>query len=247
MRLLSARSSHEAALASLNRIKALYMDQLATRSQLDDAMARTQNLKAVMDNTALDLARCTVRSAIGGIAERIHFEAGQFVNVGDLLAKVIRIDRVKVRVGIPESDVDDVRKVNDFELKIDALGGKVFRGKKDVLSKTAEPGTRVYQLSLVVENPTFEILPDMFARVEIVKRQITNGISVPLYAVINRNNERIVYIVNDEHVHARTVELGLMDGWKVEIKSGLKTGDQVVVIGQKRCQPGAGGQCGANG
>ena len=236
--LLSAKSSHEAALASLNRIKALSKDQLATRSQLDDSEARTQNLKAVMDNAVLDLERCAVRSAMGGIVERIHFEAGQFVNVGDLMSKVIRIDRVKVRIGIPESDVDDVRKVNDFELKIDALGGKIFRGKKDVLSKTAEPGTRVYQLSLVVENPSNEILPDMFARVQIVKRQIANGLSVPLYAVINRNNERVVYVINDEHVHARTVQLGLMDGWRVEIKSGLKTGDQVVVVGQRDVNPG---------
>ncbi|MEW5909187.1 MAG: efflux RND transporter periplasmic adaptor subunit [Thermodesulfobacteriota bacterium] len=236
--LLSAGSSHEAAQASLNRIKALYKDQLATRSQLDEAEARTQNLKAAMDNAALNVERCNVRSDMAGIVERVDFEAGQFVNVGDFMAKVIRIDRVKVRVGIPESDVGDVRKVNEFDLKIDALGGKGFRGKKEVLSKTAEPGTRVYPLSLVVENPTLEILPDMFARVQIIKRQIRDGISVPLFAVINRNKEKIVYIINDEHVHARTVELGLMDGWKVEVKSGLNPGDQVVVVGQRDVNPG---------
>jgi membrane fusion protein (multidrug efflux system) len=106
------------------------------------------------------------------------------------------------------------------------------------LSKTAEPGTRVYQLTLVVDNPNLEILPDMFARVQIVKRQIAEGISVPLYAVINRGSEKVVYIINDEHVHAKNVELGFMDGWMVEIKSGLKIGDQVVVVGQRDVNPG---------
>lgn len=109
---LSAQSSHGAALASLERIKALYKDQLSTRSQLDEAVARTRNLKFAMDNAALNLERCVVRAAMSGIVERLYFEAGQYVKSGDMLAKMIRIDRVKVKVGIPESDVDAVRKLD---------------------------------------------------------------------------------------------------------------------------------------
>jgi membrane fusion protein (multidrug efflux system) len=97
---------------------------------------------------------------------------------------------------------------------------------------------RLYNLNLVIENVTKEILPDMFARVEIVKKEILNGISVPIYAVINRSKEKIVYIVNDKHVATRTVELGLLDGWRVQVKSGLKKGDRVIVVGQRNVNPG---------
>lgn len=237
---LSAQSSHGAALASLERIKALYKDQLSTRSQLDEAVARTRNLKFAMDNAALNLERCVVRAAMSGIVERLYFEAGQYVKSGDMLAKMIRIDRVKVKVGIPESDVDAVRKLDTFQVQIDALGGRIFKGKKDFLSHTAEPSARLYNLNLVIDNPKGEILPDMFARVEIVKREVKDGLSVPLYAVINRNNKRIVYIVNDGEVHARNVEIGLMEGWRVEITQGLKAGDQVIVVGQRDVNPGQG-------
>lgn len=237
---LSAKSSHKAALASLVRIKELYKDQLSTRSQLDDAVARTQNLKSVMDNAALNLERCVIRAAMSGIVDRLHFEAGQYVKSGDMLAKMIRIDRVKVKVGIPESDVDAVRRLDTFQVQIDALAGRIFQGKKNFLSNTAEPSARLYELNLVIDNPKREILPDMFVRVEIVKREIKDGISVPLYAIINRNNARIVYVVNDSEVHARSVEIGLMEGWRVEIKQGLKAGDQVIVVGQRDVNPGQG-------
>lgn len=235
---LSAKSSHVAAVAALQRIKELYKDQLSTRAQLDDAVARVQNLKSAMDNAALNLDRCVVRAAMGGIVDRIYFEAGQYVKTGDMLAKMIRIDRVKVKVGIPESDVDAVRKLDTFTVQIDALGGKTFEGKKESLSNTAEPSARLYQLDLAIDNANREILPDMFARVEIIKREVKDGISVPLYAIINRNDAHIVYIVNGHQVHARNVEIGLMEGWRVEIKQGLKAGDRVIVVGQRDVNPG---------
>jgi membrane fusion protein (multidrug efflux system) len=48
----------------------------------------------------------------------------------------------------------------------------------------------------------------------------------------------VVFVVNDELAHARKVELGLMDGWKIEVKSGLKPGDRVIVVGHRDINPG---------
>jgi RND family efflux transporter MFP subunit len=175
---------------------------------------------------------------LSGIVNRLFIEEGQYLSDAAPVADIIQINRVKVKVGIPESDVDAVRHLNVFEVKIDALGGKTFRAKKHFLSNTADSMARLYNLNLVIENVTKEILPDMFARVEIVKKEILNGISVPIYAVINRSKEKIVYIVNDKHVRTRKVELGLLDGWRVQIKSGLKKGDRVIVVGQRNVNPG---------
>lgn len=235
---LSIRSSYIAAKASLNRIKKLKQSGSSTQSQFDEAFARVENLKASMANAALSLERCIIRSPFNGIVNRLFVEEGQYLKAADPVAEMIQINRIKVKVGIPESDVDAVRHLNDFKVKIDALGGKTFKAKKHFLSNTADSMARLYNLNLVVENVTKEVLPDMFARVEIVKKEILNGISVPIYSVINRSKEKIVYIVNDNHVHARKVELGLLDGWRVQVKSGLKKGDRVIVVGQRNVNPG---------
>jgi multidrug resistance efflux pump len=82
-----------------------------------------------MANAALDLERCIIRSPLIGVVNRLFIEEGQYLSAADPVAEIIQINRIKVKVGIPESDVDAVRHLNDFEVKIDALGGKTFRAK----------------------------------------------------------------------------------------------------------------------
>ncbi len=229
----SAKASYDMALAQLNRLKELYKEQLATREQLDNVTAQMKRLKAAMDNAALNLERCDIRAPIDGVVNQIYIEKGQYLSTSDKVAEILQMDRVKVEVGIPESDVDAVRRVDDYQVRIDALDGKIYSAKKHFLSNTADAMARLYNLDLMIENTTGEILPDMFARIEIVKQEVSEGISIPLYAVISRGETNIVYVVNSEKAHRREVELGLQEGWMVQITKGLKSGDKVIVVGHR--------------
>ena len=113
------------------------------------------------------------------------------------------------------------------------------KGKKVYLSKTTESAARLYSLKLAVDNPDRDILPDMFARVEIVKREVTDSIVVPAYTVINRNDDNFVYVVGeDEVVSVRSIETGLQESWLVEVTDGLTTGERLVVVGQRDVEDG---------
>ena len=236
--LKSAKASYKVALADFESIEKLYKEQLSTRSEFDNALAQVENYKAVMDNAALNLNRCKIRAPLSGVVNRIFIEEGQYLNIADPVAEILQTDRVKVKVGIPESDVDAVRSLTDFDVTIDALDGKILKGKKHFLSSTADSMARLYNLDLVLENKNKQILPDMFARVEIVKKEVPEGISVPLYAVISRDKGHMVYVINDDRAHSRKVELGLLEGWRVEIKKGLKAGEKVIVVGHRSVNDG---------
>ncbi|MGD2269543.1 MAG: efflux RND transporter periplasmic adaptor subunit [Desulfobacterales bacterium] len=234
----SAKASYELAVADLKRLQKLYREKVAPQSQLDNAMALVQNTKAAMDNAALALERCVIKAPFSGVVNRVFIEKGQYLDVAKPVAELLQLDRIKVRVGIPESDVDAVRGLSNFTVRIDALGGKTFQAEIHFLSKTADPMARLYSLELVVNNNQEQILPDMFARVEIVKKEVFAGLAVPLYAVITRNNEKFVYVANDARVHRRKVDLGILDGWRVEVKEGLRPGDQVIVVGHRSVNDG---------
>ena len=235
----SARASWEVAVAASNRLQALFADQLATQSQLDDAVGRVKTTRAALDNTALDLERCVIRSPMKGVVDRLFIENGQFMNAADPVAKVLDIDRVKVEVGIPESDVDAVRGVRHFRVTIDALNGRIFSGAHHYLAKTADDLARLYRLEIAVDNPKGLILPDMFTRVEIVKKEITDGLSVPLYAMVPRKEKQSVFVVDENGTaNARPVSVGIQDGWRVQISEGLEPGDRVVVVGQRGIDDG---------
>ncbi len=235
----SALASWETALANGKRLNALSGKQFVTRVQLDEAVARVKTTRAALDNARLNLSRCTIVSPMKGVVDRVHVETGKFLNAGDPVARVLQMDRLKVSVGIPESDVEAVRKVETFDVTIDVLDGRTFAGTRHYLYKTAESAARLYTLEIEVSNDRGEILPDMFARVAIVKNTAPQGLAVPMYSLVNRGENVGVYVETAGIARFRPVETGFRIGWKTLVREGLSAGEKVVVAGHRLIEDGA--------
>ena len=234
----TALAAYETAKANEERLTALVRKQFATRSQFDDAVAQVKTTRAALDNAKLSLDRCAVISPIKGIVDRIHIENGSFLNSGDRVADILQMDKLKVEVGIPESDVDAVRNLNSFDIVIDALDGRTYKGYSHYLYKTASSSARLYTLEIRVENPDLKILPDMFARVTMIKNQDPKGLAVPIYAMVTLDNQIGVYAEKNDVVRFRPVSAGFITGWRIQITDGLNPGDHVVVIGHRLIENG---------
>lgn len=227
----SAKASYETARTSLNRFKALSKNQFVTQSQLDEARSQVKTAKAAMGNAKLALSRCAIRSPMNGIVDRAYIENGSFLGVGDPVAKILQINKLKIEVGIPESDVAAVRKLKHFDITIDALNGKTVTGTYHYLYKTTDSLARLYSLEIALENPDFEILPDMFSRVAIVKARDPEGLGVPMYALLTRNNVTGVFVERDSQARFQPIAIGFQDGWETQVTKGLSPGEHVVVVG----------------
>jgi RND family efflux transporter MFP subunit len=234
----SAKASNEVAQATQKRMQRMIKENVGTQAQLDEIIANYKTSKAALDSAALNLERCVIRAPISGVVNRIYIEKGQYVKVEQEIAEILNTDRVKVQVGIPESDVDAVRNLEQFEVVIDALGGKVFQGTRHYLYQTTDSFARLYNLEIALDNPDGEILPDMFTRVSIVKKEVPDGLGVPLYALLNKNKMHSLYVVDQDVVQLRPVEVGIQDGWRMQVKKGLAPGDKVVVMGQRSIDHG---------
>lgn len=234
----SILASYKAATATLNRLKELRKGELSTRSQLDDAQAQVDTLKASLDTAKLNLERTVIRAPIKGMVNRVFIDEGQYLNQYQKVVEILQTDRVKVNVGIPESNADAVRKIETFDVTIDALGDRQFKAEKNHFSRTADAMARLYNLELSLPNPGGLILPDMFARVLVVKQEVDDALVVPLYSVINRKDKLIVFVEDGGMVSSREVELGIQEGWQVEITNGLSKGDRVVVVGNRSVSDG---------
>ncbi len=234
----AALASYETTLTTKDRFTALSKKQFVTQSQLEDANAMVKTSKAAMDTAELNLSRCTIRSPMEGIVDRVYIESGEFLSVGDPVATILQIDRLKIEVGIPESDVAAVRKLSTFDMIIDALGGQNYKGKYHYLFKTADSMARLYNLEIEVNNPGHKILPGMFARVSIVKHHDAQGLAVPIYSLVTLDKKTGVFVEKENVVHFRPVTTGFLDGWKIQIPTGLFPGEKVVVVGHKIIEDG---------
>ena len=229
----SIKASYDLALINLKRLSGLHKQEIISQSEIDKIKAEVQSLEADLAIAKVQLERCFIRSSISGIVNELPAKKGLYLAVGDPVATVLDIERLKVTVGIPESDVYAVRKLDSFEVSIEALGNKVVTGMKNFLAVAPESQAQLYRLELEVENESEEILPGMFARVEIVKEEFPAAIAIPLYSVISRDNKHYVYLEENGVAKLQEVKLGILDGWQIQIIEGLSPGQKVVVVGQR--------------
>ena len=233
-----AKAAYKLAQSDFARDQSLFQKGVIPQSQFDAKETNMITAKADMDNAALQLSRCTIKAPIDGVVRTLQAEVGLLLSVGDPVAEILKIDRVKASIGIPESDVAAVRNIDTIEITIKALENKKILAKTHFLNPSPTTTARLYAMELAVDNPAREILPGMFVRAEVVKHAVENSIAIPFYAVITRNDEQYVYIEEDGIAEKRPVTLGIMENWMVEVKSGLKENDRLIIEGQRDIEDG---------
>ena len=130
-------------------------------------------------------------------------EHGDLLDVNQKVAQILQFGKVKVTVGVPESDVAAVFDLKEAEVVIEALNKRRVKGRKIFLSRQPRSLARLYDLELTVPNPDERILPGMFARVELVKTVYDRALAIPLYAVITQQDERFVYVEKEGRAACR--------------------------------------------
>ncbi len=123
-----------------------------------------------------------------------------------------------------------------------ALPGRKFVGRRTNLDVEPEERSHVYELELIVDNKDRAILPGMFITARVVLEVRQNPV-IPLFSVIPREEDKVVFVVEDGKASRRTIETGLILGSslpeaEIEITGGLAAGDKLIVRGQKNVDDG---------
>ncbi len=228
-----AKAAYRLAKSEYERDKAVYAKGVIPTAELDLKETTMLTAKADMDNAELMLSRCTIISPMDGIISRLDAKIGLFLSMGDPIAEMLHIERVKAVIGIPESDISSIRKLHEVDLTFKALDDLVVKGKKHFLSSSPDTLARLYRLELELNNESGDILPGMFVRANIIKRSQDNAIVIPFYSVVSRNSQQYVFIEEDAVAKKRPVTLGIMENWMVEVTDGLNAGEKLLIEGHR--------------
>ena len=228
-----AEATYNLTKAEYARDKSIYDKGVIPTAALDTNRTNMQKAKADYENAKLQLSRTEVISPMNGIIRSMEAKVGLQLSVGDSIAEILEIDRMKGIIGIPESDVTAVRQLEDVDLTIQALDDRIITGKKHFLSPSPETTARLYNLELEINNSGGEVLDGMFVRADVVKKQVNDTLAVPFYSVISRNDEQYVFIEEEGLAKKRKVSLGIMEKWMVQITTGLNPGDRLLIEGHR--------------
>ena len=232
-RLARIEANYKLARQDSERMTALVKKNIAAESKLDEIEARLEDLTAQRNEAQLSLDRTRITAPISGRLNEIKAKEGDLLDVNQQVARILQFEKVKVMVGVPESDVAAVFDINEAEVIIEALGNRKVKGRKIFLSRQPRTLARLYDLELMVLNPDGRILPGMFAQVELIKKVFDQALAVPLYAVITQGDERFVYVEKDGQAEKRSIKLGVLVGRQVHVEAGLNPGERVIVVGHR--------------
>jgi membrane fusion protein (multidrug efflux system) len=233
-----AEAAYNLAVATLKRHTTLHAKGLIPTAELDVARTEMETTRAALEDARLNLSRCSVTVPMAGVVEHLDLKVGFYLSVGDPMARILEVDRVKAVIGIPESDVAAVSRLNRVQLTIQALGDRVVDGTRYFLDASPDTAARLYRLELALDNRDHAILPGMFVRADLVKETAENSIAVPLYSVVARNDEQYVFLAQEGKAYKRPVTIGIMEGWQVQVREGLDFGDQVIIEGHREVEDG---------
>lgn len=211
----------------------------AAREELAASESTLQRDKA-MDNYSRITAPFT------GVVTRLDAYTGALLPAGtsssksDLsLCHLAENDVLRLVIPVPEKVVPDVHVGEAVNVKVPALN-KSFAGKVSLISDQINLETRTMHTEVEVANPTYEIVPGMYAYVDLPVRSATHALALPIQAVVRSGQDQgTVLVVNrDNTIERQTVQLGLETPNWVQVLSGLKEGEQVVFGEQASYSPG---------
>jgi membrane fusion protein (multidrug efflux system) len=234
----SIQARYKLAQANFARLDKLRDQSAASKSQFDEAQAALQELKANLADARLKILRCSVSAPISGIINSLPATAGTLLAYADPVAQIVDISKLKIDVAIPESDVSAIQNIQQCRVIFASLGNMERVAQRYFLAKQPSSAAMSYNLQLVLENDALDLLPGMFARAHVIKARYEKAIGIPLYAVLTEEDGQFVYVVEDNTALKRKVGTGFMEGWNIQVTSGLKENDLVVIVGQRNIEDG---------
>jgi membrane fusion protein (multidrug efflux system) len=237
-RLDHAQASFHLADEQYGRRRSLRERHIIAQEDLD--RSETQRTLALKD---LEQARVMhergfPRAPIEGVINRRFVEAGEFIETGKPLVNIVNIGRIKINAQVPEMDIRFIQRGQKTPLTIDALPGLALTGTVDFVAFKADPATKTFLVRTVVDNPDNRIRPGMIGRTAFLRRVIPEAVTAPLFALVDKSGERVVFVARDGVAESRTVGIGVIEGDRVQIVSGLAAGELLIVKGQTEVEDG---------
>jgi multidrug efflux pump subunit AcrA (membrane-fusion protein) len=204
------------------------------------AQARAATAQASEEGKRLDDTR--LLAPISGNVSMRKVDPGQTVESGTVVFSIVDLNPAKVRVGVPEADIGRVRQGAAAEISIPSLDGRRFTGKVAIIGVAAEQASRTYTVKILVPNPGPVLLAGMVSEARIFGSAKVQSLTIPGEAIVPDTQGApnvYIYFPDRKRVYARRVEIGPPIGTEVEIRSGLRGGEQIVISGQQKVREGS--------
>ena len=257
---MNAKASLDLAEAEFARMRSLLDQKVVSQSEFDQRSTQVEaarqqyqvaqnsarqsyrSLQAARARLALaakNVADTSVKAPFSGIVAERLVSVGDYVTRGTRVATVVKIDPLRVELTIPEQAVSLVRVGQPVKLTVDAYPGEVFEAKVRFVSPSVRADQRAMTIEAIAPNSSGRLKPGLFTTASIQQPQSAPALLAPSTAVETISGTSRVYLIKDGKVEERIVTTGERLGDRVEITSGVASGDVIATDPKGRLTDGA--------
>jgi HlyD family secretion protein len=222
-----ARATFDAAQEHLRALQNVGKDE-----QIKAAQGQVESARGHYQSSEVQLAYSEVRAPISGVVADRPLYAGEMASTGTPLMTVMDISQVIARVNVPQNQAGSL-KVGDAATLSQTDSTLQLPGKVTVVSPATDPNSTTVQVWVMANNTGERLKPGTGVHVAIVAATLPNAVVVPSAALLSSDEggSMVLTVTADNVAHQRKVEVGVREGDKVQILSGVSPGEQVVVVG----------------
>ena len=230
-----------------------------TQVNLDTAQAARDSAAATAERTRAIIAQKAVVAPFAGRLGLRKIDPGQYVPAGTSMVTLTQLDPIFADFPVPEQSLEKIKVGQAVEIKVDAFPGKVFAGKIGSMDARVNAETRNVTVRAEVANPGAQLLPGMFANIDVLSGEPVNVVTLPRTGVVFSLYGDSIYVIKPAPdpvgsagtaqaapaadgpliVERRFVRTGDARGDRVAIVEGLAVDERVVTQGQVKLQPNA--------
>ena len=237
--LAAARAELNEAKLNFQRVNDLSGKGFATKAQLDQATATRDSAAAKVRSLESRVTDRLIKAPFAGVLGLRRVSVGSLVKPGDIITTLDDISVIKVDFTVPEVFLGALAAGMPVRGSVEAYPARSFAGKVVGIDTRVDPVSRSVAVRAEIANQDGVLRAGMLMTVEVLKNQRVS-LAVPEQSLVPLNDQQYVYVVTaDMKAERREVKIGTRIPGIVEVVSGLRAGENVVVDGTIRLRPGA--------
>jgi RND family efflux transporter MFP subunit len=221
------------------RKTALEAELLYSGGQRAAVMQSKSGLSAALtavEKAKLQLEYCVVKAPFAGVVANSSLAAGQYIQAGQTLCKILDVSSLLLDVGVLETELPFIRVGTKAEARFQALEGATVGGEVIAVNPLPDPVSKTYTATIRLRNARERrVAPGMFASVRLAAEDLPNRVLLPKTALLSRDKRSVVFVIAEENganvAQWNYVQTGRANDRFVEILSGVEPGAVVATEG----------------
>lgn len=235
----AAKAVREQAEDAFRRMKQLHDEGSLTEMQWIEVQSKLRQAVSTENIARKSLTDCHLYAPYSGYVAEKLVEAGQNAAPGMPVIKMVSINKVKIKIAVPEDEMSGIKVGQSALVRVPALQNMSCSGRVAEKGVAADPLSRSYEVKIEVSNSGHKLLPGMVCEAYVGDNLSAMAVALPANVIlIDTDNRTFVWTAVGGKAHKTYVEVGESVGSRVVINSGISAGDKVIVGGQQKVSEG---------